>query len=216
MLKTSSHVLSTSRKHTTGFLVKCFGECCVCTVLTTACYWRQVTVFLLRRLCPCRESSITTFHRWCWTPTMVCAAATAPFHSLHQRFSTFSLKGDKSRPIWFCWRASLNLFFFLTQFDWHVLFYSRTKSVTRNIRRFIERLKAAQCGPQNRGWEPLFNMNWIDSRSCVEEGVTVGSCRINCFLLAEDLVLLASSQQTSPSPRSVFYCVRPSRNENQY
>jgi len=41
MLKTSSHALSTSRKHTTGFLVTNFVECCVSTVLTmtAACYW---------------------------------------------------------------------------------------------------------------------------------------------------------------------------------
>ena len=39
MLKTSSHVLSTSRKHTTGFLVKSFEEFSVRTVLTAACYW---------------------------------------------------------------------------------------------------------------------------------------------------------------------------------
>ena len=32
------HVLSTSRNHTTGFLVKSFGEWCVCTVLKAACY----------------------------------------------------------------------------------------------------------------------------------------------------------------------------------
>jgi len=39
MLKTSRHALSTSRKHTTGFLVKRFGECWVSRVLTAACYW---------------------------------------------------------------------------------------------------------------------------------------------------------------------------------
>jgi len=38
MPKTFTHVLSTSRKHTTGFLMKSFGECCG-PVLTTACYW---------------------------------------------------------------------------------------------------------------------------------------------------------------------------------
>jgi len=38
-----------------------------------------------------------TVHRWCWTPTRVCAV-TARFHGLHQWFSTFSLKGAKSRP----------------------------------------------------------------------------------------------------------------------
>ena len=41
MLKIS-HALSTSRKHTTGFLVKSFRECCVCMVLTAACYCMAV------------------------------------------------------------------------------------------------------------------------------------------------------------------------------
>jgi len=35
---TSAHVLSTSRKHTTGFLVKNFWRCCGSTVSTAACY----------------------------------------------------------------------------------------------------------------------------------------------------------------------------------
>jgi len=39
LTKTSTHDLSTSRKHTTGFLVKSCGEFCGCTVLTAACYW---------------------------------------------------------------------------------------------------------------------------------------------------------------------------------
>ena len=40
-------------------------------------------------------------------------------------------------------------------------------------------------------WRPLVNMNWIESHR-VNEGVTVGSCRINRLLFADDLVLLAS------------------------
>jgi len=57
----------------------------------------------------------------------------------------------------------------------------------------------------------------LDSRSHsrVDEGVTVGSYRINRLLFADDLVLLASSQQSSACTRSIFSCVRPSRNENQ-
>jgi len=39
-------------------------------------------------------------------------------------------------------------------------------------------------------------MNWIDSHSRVDEGVTVGSYRINRLLFADGLVLLASSQQS--------------------
>jgi len=38
-------------------------------------------------------------------------------------------------------------------------------------------------------------MNWIDSHSRVEEGVTSVSCRMNRLLFADGLVLLASSQQ---------------------
>jgi len=39
MPKTPSHDLSVSRKNAAGFLVKIFGECCVSTMLTAACYW---------------------------------------------------------------------------------------------------------------------------------------------------------------------------------
>ena len=39
MQKTSTHALSTSRKHTTGLLVKSLVECFGRTVLTTVCYW---------------------------------------------------------------------------------------------------------------------------------------------------------------------------------
>jgi len=39
MPKTPTRALSTSRKHTTGFFMKGFVECCGSTVLTAACYW---------------------------------------------------------------------------------------------------------------------------------------------------------------------------------
>jgi len=50
-------------------------------------------------------------------------------------------------------------------------------------------------------------MNCIDSHSRVDQGVTVGSCRNKRLLSADDLVLLASSQQSSAWTRSVFCCV---------
>jgi len=83
-------MLKTLHLHTTGSVtwVRCWRP---------PVTGRQVTVFLLRSLCPCRESYNTTVHRWCWAPTRVCSV-TAPFHSLHQWFSTFSLMGAKSRP----------------------------------------------------------------------------------------------------------------------
>jgi len=43
-------------------------------------------------------------------------------------------------------------------------------------------------------------MNWTDSHSRVNDGVTVGSCKINCLLLANYFVLLASSKQTFNMP----------------
>ena len=49
-------------------------------------------------------------------------------------------------------------------------------------------LQAACCAA-------LVCMNWIDSYSRVDKSVTAGSCRINRLLFADDLVLLASSQQ---------------------
>ena len=39
-------------------------------------------------------------------------------------------------------------------------------------------------------------MTWIDTHSRVDGGVTVGACRINRLLFADDLVLLTSSQQS--------------------
>ena len=66
---------------------------------------------------------------------------------------------------------------FLMQFNWHVLFYSGTKSVTQNFRRFIERLLMAsqrvpgsRMRPSEPGWAPLVDMNWIDSHNRVDEG----------------------------------------------
>jgi len=54
MPKTSSHALSTSREHTTGFLVISFWEWCVCTVLTTACYCLAVkSLYSCSEVCVC-------------------------------------------------------------------------------------------------------------------------------------------------------------------
>jgi len=62
--------------------------------------------------------------------------------SLKQWFSTFALKGAKSRLTTLLESRTKK---FLTQVNWHVLCHSRTKSVTQNVRNFIERLlRAAQ------------------------------------------------------------------------
>ena len=63
MPETCIHVLSTSGKYKVGFLVKSFGGRCGSTVLTGASCWpsSSLTVFLLRRLCPCRRSKSKPF-----------------------------------------------------------------------------------------------------------------------------------------------------------
>jgi len=63
------------------------------------------------------------------------------------------------------------------------------KSVTQNIRRFIERLPGSRIWPSEPG---LRTTGLHDSHTWVDEGATVGSCRINRLLFADDLVLLAS------------------------
>ena len=51
--KTSTHVLSTSRKHTTGFVVKSYWECRGRTVLTAACYWPSSHCILAQKFVCC-------------------------------------------------------------------------------------------------------------------------------------------------------------------
>jgi len=119
MPKTSTYALSTSRKHSTGFLVKRFVKCCGSTVLTAAC---------------CRLSS----------------------HCIpDQKFVPVS--GELTIPfaVGIGLRKGCVLSFFF-----------------------------------------IVYLNWIDSHSRVDEGVTFGSCRINRLLFTDDLVLLASSQQS--------------------
>jgi len=149
MLKTSSHDLSTSRKHTTGFLVKNFGECCGSTVLTAACYWPSNH---------CIPQTCVRVGRVKSRPFTVGVGVRQGLVLL-PLLSIVNISG--SQP--FCWRASnpdlqfcrkASLKIFLTQFNLaYTFFYSRTKSITQNIRRFIERLlRAAQRVPGSQMW----------------------------------------------------------------
>ena len=78
-----THVLSTSRKHKAGFLVKSFGKCCRSAVLTAACYWplshcipAQKFVSVSGELNRDRSPLVLDLTRLC--------AVTTPLHSLHQ------------------------------------------------------------------------------------------------------------------------------------
>ena len=72
MPKTYTHVLSTSGKHTTGFLVKSLVECFGSMVLTAACYWPWSHFIPAQKFGSVSTELITTVHRGCWTPTSVC------------------------------------------------------------------------------------------------------------------------------------------------
>ena len=117
---------------------------------------------------------------------------------------------DPNPELWFCWRASLK-FFNTIQLTFG---FTAERRLLHEILDVLLKVcwgvhkgcLGAECGPQNRGQEPLIYMNWIDSHSRVDEGVTVGSCRINRLLFADELVLLASFQQPSACTRSVFCC----------
>jgi len=90
MLQGSTHVLSTSRKHTTGYFGKSFGSVAGVRCWRPPVTDRQFIVFLLRRLLPCRRSWITNVHRGYWPSTRVCAGTTT-LHSLHQGWQTHLL-----------------------------------------------------------------------------------------------------------------------------
>jgi len=73
------------------------------------------------------------------------------------------------------------------------------------------------CDLSQKMWRSLVYMNWIDRHRRVNKGVTVGNCRMNRFLFADKLVLHAwIFNRASARIWSVFWCMRPSRNENHH
>ena len=73
------------------------------------------------------------------------------------------------------------------------------------------------CDLSQKMWRALVYMNWTDRHRHVNKGVTVGNCRMNRLLFADELVLHAwIFNSASVRIWLVFWCVRPSRNENQH
>jgi len=113
----------------------------------------------------------------------------------------------------FCWRASLK---FLTQFNWHVLFYNRTNSVIQNVRRFIERpVRAAQRVPgsrmrpseprlRNTGLHELDRQSQPNRRGCHSREL-----QDQQFTFCRRFG--TASIFSTACTRSVFCCVRPNR-----
>ena len=92
----------------------------------------------------------------CYRRSKVMRIVIVPKTVKTQWFSTFSLEAAKSRLTTFLEGHTKQI---LTQVNWHVVFYCRTKSFTENIRGVIERLlRAAQTVLESRKrWEPLAN-----------------------------------------------------------
>jgi len=89
--KASTHVLSTSKKHTTRFLVKSFGRCCGSTVLTVALLLAVKSLYSCSEVCV-RVDGFSGF----WTPIRVCAVTT-PLHIQYQGWPNFLIRGPNSR-----------------------------------------------------------------------------------------------------------------------
>jgi len=80
----------------------------------------------------------------------------------------------------------------------------------------LELLCNSLCGLSQKIWSALVYMNLLDGHRRVDKGATVGNCRMNRLLFADELVLHAWIFATGSSAHilSVFCCVRPRRNEN--
>ena len=126
-------------------------------------------------------------------------------HSINQWFSTSSLKGAKYRLTTLLESRTKDI---LMQDSWHVLFHCRTKSVTQNIRSFIERLlRAAQrvLGSHMRlseQWLRTTGINGVECASGAAFEVIVVAC-FKCWLLR--LVRWWWNQfLTDPTCRTIF------------
>ena len=96
MPKTFPHVLSTSRKHSTGFLVKSFGEFCGSTVLTAACYWPS-SHFIPAQKFVCASGN----HRrspWVLDSDKDACCHCFSLHILHQRWPNYGLRAASGPP----------------------------------------------------------------------------------------------------------------------
>ena len=122
---------------------------------------------------------------------MVCAV-TAVLHSVHQACTIQKARRAKLSTL-ICRRPQMSVSFRCGDFV-----VARTKFWNDNnlfevelLQHFLQLRKLSQavcCAG-------LVYINWVDSCSRVDEDVTAGSYRINRLLVADDLVMLASSQQ---------------------
>ena len=176
-------------------------------VVGVRCWWvplagSQVTVFLLKRLCPCWRSLSQPFsvgfglRQWCVLSSLL--------------FIVY-IRVSKLRPAGQIQPANCEA---ISPGPKHILpivkkyIYEKCVDLAERI---ISRKNHITQGawPSNccaiayvvlsqKFWRALVYVNWTDSNRRFEKGVTVGNCRMDCLLFADDLVaysMRGSSQQ---------------------
>ena len=122
------HVLSTSRKHTTGFRVRSFGSVVVVRCWRLVIAGRQVIAFLVRSLRPCQQSTIRSkMELWnersllflanAWMQIFILyITSKVNFAMCQSRISSFShcFKKQSLSQMWQC--SHLNCWWTLSQF----------------------------------------------------------------------------------------------------
>jgi len=147
----------------------------------------QISVFLLRRLCPCRRSSITSVHCWCWTPTMVCSVTT-PLHSLHQVLQTTACGPNPTceaiSPGLKTHFANNEKIIYLRKICWiGIMYHIQIKSLCARCQT-LELLCNSLCGPLPKNLESPGLYEFKRQHKRFDEVVTVEDCRINRSLCA--------------------------------
>ena len=176
MPKTFTHVLSTSRKHTIGFLVKIFGECCGSRLRC----WRP-PVLAIKSLYSCSEICVRVGRNKSRPFTVGigirqgCVLSPLLF-SLHQWWRNYGPPISLIRP------AKYLAHFFQVP---HFRLDSSATALTAacHVNHTVSGppvARQSRIRPSGkRVWFSLVYMNCIDSYCWVEEGVTFVSCRIN-------------------------------------
>jgi len=98
MPKTFPHVLSTSRKHTTGFLVKSFRECCGSAVLTAACYWPSSHCIPAQKFVSASGELNHGRSPWMLDSDKDACCYCFSLHNLHQRWPNYGLWAASGPP----------------------------------------------------------------------------------------------------------------------
>jgi len=152
----------------TGFLVKSFEECCVSTVLTAACYWLSSQCIPAHAFVPV---SGELYHDhlplvldsdkgvWCHRSFSQSPSVVFNLFAEGNQIQTYDFVGEPHKK-------------FSTQFNFNTFCFIAERSLLHKILDVLLKdcwgphkgCLGAECGPQNRGWEPL-SLHELDRQS---------------------------------------------------